>query len=192
MKTYELLYIVPGQYTDAEIEGIRAKVVKLVEKIDGKILRHDNLGKIRLAYTIDKVQHGTYILIYFDLESHDFSILDREMKMDKEILRHMVTTAPKGAVDRQYEISSYVAPLSEEAREAKNESNNSFSKHRSNNHSSTPETITPAVKEVTPVVVEDLKELEPPVPAVKEENLSVEELDKKLDEILDKDISKSL
>lgn len=174
MKTYELLYIVPAQYTDAEIEGIRKNVVGFIEKIDGKITRHDNLGKIKLAYPINKVRHGTYILIHFDLESHDFTALDSELRMSHEILRHQIIVAPKNVADRKFEISSYVPPLSDET--PRRESTAPA-------HTSAPAYIASAKP----------KSLAPPPPMVKEEsNLSVEELDKKLDELLEDDITKSL
>ncbi|MBU0646401.1 30S ribosomal protein S6 [Patescibacteria group bacterium] len=171
MKKYELLYIVPAQYTDAEIEGIRQTVVGWVEKINAQITRHENLGKIKLAYPINKVRHGTYILVHFDLESHDVSTLDSELRMSHEILRHQIIVAPKGAADRKYEISSYVPPLADEV------------KRESSAPASAP-TYTHSAKP---------KPLAPPPPMVKEEsNLSVEELDKKLDELLEDDMSKSL
>lgn len=179
MKKYELLYIVPGQYTDAEIAGIQKTVAEWIEKINGQITRQENLGKIKLAYPINKVRHGTYILVYFDLESHDFSVLDREMRMSHEILRHQIIVAPKGAADRKYEISAYVPPMSEESREMRRESPVPVKTRP-----------TPASAPIPPSAVPSLA---PPPPAVKEESsLTVEELDKKLDELLEDDISKSL
>lgn len=179
MKKYELLYIVPGQYTDAEVESIRKKVVGLVEKINGQITRHENLGKIKLAYPVNKVRHGTYILVHFDLDNHDFSVLDRELRLDAEILRHQIIIAPKGAADRQYEISAYVPPLSDEA------------KREMPTSMPTRPMAAPAPSSAVPAA--PAPTLAPPPPAVKEEsNLTVEELDKKLDELLEDDMSKSL
>ena len=186
MKKYELLYIVPGQYTDTEVEGIRKNVLGLIEKINAQVTRHDNLGKIKLAYPINKVRHGTYILIHFELELHDFSVLDSELRMSHEVLRHQIIVAPKGAADRKYEISSYVAPLSEEA-PRRESSGSTRTPSRAPAH--TP-TRTPAP---TPAPAAPATPLAPPPPVVKEEsNLSVEELDKKLDELLEDDMTKSL
>jgi small subunit ribosomal protein S6 len=162
MKKYELLYIIPTQYTDTEVEEIMVKMSTLVEGEGAKVSRNENLGKIKLAYPINKVRHGTYILAHFEAEPSIISELDRRLKLAEEVLRHQILIMPAGAEDREYEISSYVAPLSEEARAQKS---------------------APKAKPAE-------KKLAPPTPATEEEakeatKMSMAELDKKLDEILE-------
>ena len=161
MKKYEILYIIPTQYTDTEIEKIMVDIATLIEEVGGKVTRNENLGRIKLAYPINKVRHGSYILAHFEAEPALIEELDRKLRLTEEILRHQMVIMAKGADDRKYEISSYVAPLSEAA---------------------SPEV--PRAKEK-----KEEKKIAPPTPAKAEESkLSMEELDKKLDEILESEV----
>lgn len=154
-----MLYIIPTQYTDTEIEKIMADIAALLEGEGGKVTRNENLGRIKLAYPIKKVRHGSYILVHFAGEPETLKEIERKLRLTEEVLRHQIIVLPKGAADRKFEISSYVAPLSEEARKQKEQTK--------------------------------AKKIAPPTPAKTEEtapNLSMEELDKKLDEILESEV----
>lgn len=155
-KKYELLYIVPTRFTDDEVEGVRAQVKATIEKVGGKISREEALAKIKLAYPIKKQRHGTYVLVYFTAEPDALKELDRLLRLTDEVLRHTTLLMPKGAEEKTFELTSYVAPLSEEARAERNA--------RREGSSGT------AVASRT------------------EANMSVEELDKKLDQILDGEV----
>jgi small subunit ribosomal protein S6 len=165
---YELLYIIPTRFTDAEVAEIQTKTNGLIEKAGGKIIKEENLGRIRLAYPIKQNHHGVYILSYLEGEGAMVSELDKQLRLSNEVLRHMIVELPKGLPERSFVLESYVAPLSEEDEENRRSSKRPISVD-------TPKFVAPIV-EVEPVVRE-------------EKPLSMEELDKKLDEILDADIS---
>lgn len=172
MKKYELLYIIPGQFADAEIDGVMKDVAKLAEaEASVKISRNESLGKIRLAYIIKKVKNGTYVLVHFEAEPESIDALDRALRLKDDVLRHTIVHLPDGAEDRKFEFTSYVAPLSEEARGDRKDR-----KDRNDRPRSAPPKIAP------------------PTPAKKEDSpsISVEDLDKKLDEILDQDVTKGI
>jgi small subunit ribosomal protein S6 len=162
MKSYELLYIVPTQYADTEIGNVMTTMKAMVEKEGAVLKRQENLGRIKLAYPVKGIRHGSYILMQFEAETEVMNEIDRRVRLAEEVLRHQITLMPKGAEKKTYEISSYVAPLSEEAEAAQ-------------------ASYQPKAKEIvpaTPVAVE------PEKPA-----MSMEELDKKLDEILESEIT---
>lgn len=165
MNKYELLYIVPAQYTDEEVTGVQKTVAQILEKSGAVISRDELLGKIKLAYPIKKVRHGTYVLVQFQAEAEAMSEMDRTLRLSDEVLRHLITHMPPGAEAKVYELTEYVAPLSEEARAQKSERK------------------APAKEEETPVVKAEASKEEKP-------KLSMEELDQKLDKILEEDITK--
>lgn len=145
------MYIVPSNFSDTEIDGIVGNVTALLEKNGAKVEKTDILGKLKLAYPIKKVRHGTYVLSYVSFEGAEvFQKLDTELKHTDEVLRHMFVKREEGISPRPVRLTSYVAPL-------------------------TPEGKRTAVKDA-PVVK---KQVAPT------EKLSTEELDKKLDEILE-------
>ncbi len=159
--TYELLYIVGSQYADNEIAGVMEKIGGMLAKAGAAVARNENLGKIKLAYPIKNARHGTYVLVHFEAEPAAVNALDRSLRLSDEVLRHQIVTLPKGAEKRTYQISAYVAPLSEEARRE-----------------------LPAAPRPRPVA--------PAQPPTKREeaSMSIADLDKKLDEILETDVTK--
>jgi len=172
MNKYELLYIVSSQYTDHEVEGISKKISELLEKDGGKVVSEKNLGKIKLAYPIEKQRHGTYILTYFDAEPGTVKETNRLLGLMDEVLRHTMLARPNDALERTFEINSYVAPLSDEGK-------------RTESKPARTQRPNPVKKE----------EIAPPTPSAdskEESKMSIEELDQKLDKIHDGDISDNI
>ncbi len=167
---YELLYIVPSRFADTEVATVQKQIDSLIEAAGGKVVKEHNLGKIRLAYPIKTVRHGTYILTYFTAEPSVAVTLDAQLRLTDEVLRHTLLKAVKGAETRTYELQSYVAPLSEEDEAA---------------HEARAPRPAPRMPVSAPAPVQAAM----PAPA-DAKPMSIEELDKKLDEILDEDITK--
>lgn len=176
MTKYELLYIISADYTDDEVVGVQKQVVELIEKEEGKISRNESLGKIKLAYPIKKSKHGTYILVHFESEQASIQPLDRILRLTDEVLRHQIIIMPAGAEDAKVEINSYVAPLTDEGKKPRQPRQPSVPVAK-------PISVPAPTPEPTPIA--------PPTPVVVDEtqSMSMEELDKKLDEILEKDIT---
>ncbi|OGL95924.1 30S ribosomal protein S6 [Candidatus Uhrbacteria bacterium RIFOXYB12_FULL_58_10] len=169
MQKYELLYIVPTQFADTEIDGLREKTAAIIEQTGAKVTRNESLGKIKLAYPIKHQRHGTYVLIHFEGEPSVVATIDRALRLSDEVLRHMIVDLAPGSEKKVFEIQSYVAPLSEEAREMR--------------RTTTSDAAAPRKAPVAPSITEAAF----PVKAG-EASMSMEELDKKLDEILDEDV----
>jgi len=167
---YEILYIIPTRYTDAEIEGIQGVVRGLVEKAGAKVVKEENLGRIRLAYPIKQTRHGSYILAYVEAETSMVAEIENQLRLATEVLRHMIVQLPKGIPERSFALESYVAPLSEEEEEMRRPRR---------------------AVETAPVKTVEVSETEEPM-LREEKPLSMEELDKKLDEILDVNTSENL
>ncbi|MEK7167533.1 MAG: 30S ribosomal protein S6 [Patescibacteria group bacterium] len=97
-KLYELLYIVSNQYTENELEQIRTRVDGILAKYGATIVYQEFLGKRRLAYPIDKVNHGYYLLTEFDLADNvQFQPLNHELRFNKEIVRFQIIIKPRVA-----------------------------------------------------------------------------------------------
>ncbi len=91
MTNYELLYIVPNQYTDDEAKKIEEKINTFLQKQDAILGFKEFLGKKKLAYPINKIAHGYYIVVEFELEDETkVSKISNELRLDKEILRAQI------------------------------------------------------------------------------------------------------
>lgn len=197
MKKYELLYIIASPYTDDEVEQIQGTVEKLLTKQGGEVSRNESLGKIKLAYPIKKEKYGTYVLVHFETDPENISQIERILGLTDEVLRHMVMALPAGAKDREYDITGYVPPLSpkgvsrrEEKKESKSgksgskksKSSKSKSKPKSKSKSSKSSDSRKKPKQADTSKKQEEQEEE------EDEKLTMEELDQRLDEILDSDL----
>lgn len=114
---YELLYILPSQYSETEIEGIVKKVSALVEKVGAKVEKSETLGKIKLAYPINKMRHGTYILSYISIENKEGLVkLETDLKHSDEVMRHILVRREEGIPVHPVRLTSYQAPLNSEGK----------------------------------------------------------------------------
>ncbi|MFA6422500.1 MAG: 30S ribosomal protein S6 [Candidatus Buchananbacteria bacterium] len=110
MKNYELLYIIPNQYTEDEAKKIQDKIDSLLKKNEAIIGFQEFLGKKKLAYPINKIAHGYYVVTEFELEDGTkLASVNNELRLDKEILRaqiiekHKITPAEIAKQKKQRE-----------------------------------------------------------------------------------------
>ncbi len=92
MRKYEVMYIIR---TDVEQEVVDAAIEKFQNIINngGEIIKHEVMGKRRLAYEIKKFRDGIYILVQFNATSSVVTELDRVMKISDEIIRYLIVQA---------------------------------------------------------------------------------------------------
>ncbi len=94
MKAYELLYFVDPAAT----EEIRASVSKRIEGAvvtpGGVVDNVEDWGKRKLAYEIDGLTEGAYILINFHADPTQIAELDRVLRINDNVKRHMIVRRP--------------------------------------------------------------------------------------------------
>lgn len=89
MRKYEIMYIVETANEEL-IETIVTKFDKLLVDNGATIEKTDRWGKRRLAYEINDLKDGYYVLITFEAEAEAIKELDRVMRITDGILRHMI------------------------------------------------------------------------------------------------------
>ena len=90
MKDYEIMYITKP-FEEEKFEGIVGKFNKLIADNGGKVEKTDRWGKKRLAYEIQDLNEGLYVLVTFSADYKCVKELDRVMKISSDdILRHMI------------------------------------------------------------------------------------------------------
>lgn len=113
---YEILYIIPSKFSDSEIDGVRDQIAKRLEAAGAKVEKTENLGKLKLAYPIKKVSHGTYILTFVEAEADKLGKIDQDLRLSDEVLRHVIVKRPEGVPEQVATPSSYQAPLTPEGK----------------------------------------------------------------------------
>lgn len=88
MRQYETMVIIDAMISDdaikAEIETIAAAITK-----GGEIVRRDDWGKRKLAYSINKRQHGFYVIFYYKAEVATVAAMEAALKLNENVLRWM-------------------------------------------------------------------------------------------------------
>lgn len=88
---YEALYIINPQLTEEETQALVEKFKAMVEA-EGTLTAIDEWGKRRLAYLIDDLAEGYYVLMNFETKPEFPAELDRVMKITDGIMRCLITT----------------------------------------------------------------------------------------------------
>ncbi len=84
------MYIINPTLEEEAVNGVVEKFKTLVETNGGEISKLDRWGKRRLAYEIDDLKEGHYVLCYFNGNPAVAHELDRVMKITDEVIRHMI------------------------------------------------------------------------------------------------------
>ena len=91
---YETLFVVSGAISEEDAKSVQDKFTSLIAE-NGKLLAVNEWGKRRLAYPINKVSDGYYVLASFE-SAPEFPLeLERLMGINDAILRSMVIRLEK-------------------------------------------------------------------------------------------------
>ena len=89
LNAYEIMFITKP-FEDETIDTVINKYEKLLADNNGVVERTDRWGKRRLAYEIQDLNEGIYVLMTFNAVAETVKELDRVMRIDENILRHMI------------------------------------------------------------------------------------------------------
>ena len=90
MRAYECVYIIDPTLEEQAIKEKEAKLREIVTSRKGDVYKVDNWGKRRLAYPINKRQEGTYTVVKFSGNNDILAELNRVLRFDDGILKHMI------------------------------------------------------------------------------------------------------
>ncbi len=90
MKAYELLYIVDPSANDEVRAGVSARIDVAITSEGGQVDNVEEWGKRKLAYEIDGLAEGDYILINFHADPTQIAELDRVLRINDAVKRHMI------------------------------------------------------------------------------------------------------
>lgn len=191
MQNYDLLYIVPMSVTEEAIPDVMTAVRTIITDNQATIVKEENLGKKKLAYAIKHQHHGTYVNILFDAEAKNVNEIDRKLRLNSEVLRFLITKRVVRSAEELAEQQSLRERIQAKRRQE-------FEKARAAADSERAGVAKPDGKVKVKDLLKEKKEEPVKVVETKKETkvaeakpeVSLEELDKKLDKILDDDMLK--
>ncbi|MBU0597040.1 30S ribosomal protein S6 [Patescibacteria group bacterium] len=168
MNHYELLFILPGTLTESEVVPLVDKIKEVVTELEGTNVTVRDLGKNRLAYPIRHIRYGYFHLCRFEAEADKIKAIRNKIGLMSEPLRALIQSFDP---EKQKEIKLEHFTTAEKAQAPRPEEQPR--KRGDVSLNTVPVTKKPKeVKEVVP-----------------KKKVSLEEIDKQLDEILGGDMS---
>ncbi|MBI5622085.1 30S ribosomal protein S6 [Candidatus Falkowbacteria bacterium] len=168
LRHYEILYIIPAEYTVDELPGVQSKIKNILAEYGCVLTYEEDMGKRKLTYPIRQIHHGYYFVAEFNMDPARLSKLNESLRLSPAALRHLVVSK----VERTSEQMA-----ADKARQAKREAE----------EIQQATTARPRADVKVPVVAVERRTASP-APARPASKVSMEELDKKLDELIDESL----
>ena len=102
MNLYEHTIIARPDTSANQIKQIEDKYSKIVEKFEGNIVKTENWGLMNLSYLIKKNRKGNYIHYKIKAEGKAISELEKNEKIDKNLLRYLTVKVKKFDLETIY------------------------------------------------------------------------------------------
>ena len=91
---YEVMYIINPNFTEEQTDAVVEKFKALVEQ-NGTLEEMEEMGKRKLAYEINYISEGYYVLVKFTSGPDFPAELDRVLGITDGILRSLITRRPE-------------------------------------------------------------------------------------------------
>tara|TARA_B100000700_G_scaffold283673_1_gene336270 strand:- start:1029 stop:1400 length:372 start_codon:yes stop_codon:yes gene_type:complete len=102
MNLYEHTIVARQDISPSQIKQLEEKYSKIVEKNEGDIVKLENWGLINLSYVIKKNKKGNYIHFKIKANGKILSELEKNEKIDKNLLRYLTVKVKKFDLKTEY------------------------------------------------------------------------------------------
>lgn len=90
VKQYELMVLLPSNFTPEQMKSFVASVTKNIEGKKGKVLSFESLGKRQLAYLIKKQSEAFYGLFFLEMDGSVVQAFERDIRLMDDVLRSLL------------------------------------------------------------------------------------------------------
>ena len=102
MNLYEHTIIARQDVSATQLKSLTEKYSKIIENFDGDIVKTENWGLMNLSYMIKKNKKGNYIHFKIKGESKIINELEKNERIDKNLLRYMSVRVKKFDLNTNY------------------------------------------------------------------------------------------
>ena len=90
-RTYELAFVIEPRRSEDEVQAMIDKYKEIIEAGEAEVTYVYLWGKRKLAYPIQKITEGIYVVLYVTAEGQvAWPDVERLMSQDEQILRYLV------------------------------------------------------------------------------------------------------
>ena len=79
---------------EADLPDVTKKVEGLIESLQGSVQNTNVWGKRRLAYEVDHLKEGHYVLTDFQIEPLRVPEMEATLKISDQVFRHLIVRKP--------------------------------------------------------------------------------------------------
>tara|TARA_B100000959_G_scaffold263360_1_gene302658 strand:+ start:168 stop:539 length:372 start_codon:yes stop_codon:yes gene_type:complete len=102
MNLYEHTIIARQDTSPSQLKQLQEKYSKIVEKNEGDVIKLENWGLLNLSYLIKKNRKGNYIHFKIKADKKILSELEKNEKIDKNLLRYLTVKVKKFDLEKNY------------------------------------------------------------------------------------------
>ncbi len=102
MSLYENTLIARQDLPKTELAKIKEKYNNLINNNSGKVIKIEEWGLLNLARKIKKYNKGFYIHYKFEGSKETLNEINKKIKIDGSIIRHLVVKYKKLDTDKEY------------------------------------------------------------------------------------------
>ena len=102
MNLYEHTIITKQNHSVNQLKSLKTKYSEIIEKNEGEIVKIDDWGFLNLSHEINKNKKGNYI--HFKLKGNGITVseLEKNEKIDNNLLRFLTVRVKKFDLDKNY------------------------------------------------------------------------------------------
>ncbi len=101
---YEGMFILDSGRFGANPDAAATEVTGIIEKVGGTVSAHRPWQDTKLAYPINGHRKGLYYLAFFTAESRAVNEINGIVKLNENVLRHLILSHDKGLYDQMVEM----------------------------------------------------------------------------------------
>ncbi len=102
MNLYEHTIIARQDASPTQLKQLQEKYSKIIENNEGDVIKLENWGLMNLSYLIKKNKKGNYIHFKIKANGKILSELEKNEKIDKNLLRYLTVKVKKFDLETNY------------------------------------------------------------------------------------------
>ena len=95
LKPYEAVYIIRPNLDEDAVDRTVTAVEEFIKNQGGTVETTDKKGRRRLAYEVDKMRDGYFVLTIFHAKTESVAALKRMMTLSEDIIRSLIVVHEK-------------------------------------------------------------------------------------------------
>lgn len=90
-RTYELVFIADPRLSDEDVVAMTDDYKTLITAEGGEVVKEESWGKRKLAYPIEKLNEGKYVVLYVEADAgnNPFPVVEQRMSQNDKVLRYL-------------------------------------------------------------------------------------------------------